>query len=154
MLPPTEWKTVKQPAGSRLCGAAMVAMAVGESLKYATDRMPAEIHPEDGQPWYRTRSVLAFLGQHGICCGMYLGPQNGLPYFEGCDLGDSVEIVVRIAGHPAIVSVKSDTFPDGEHYVFWDGANIRDPNPKMPDVTARADYLIIDWTPLIYIDES
>jgi hypothetical protein len=153
MLPPKEFKTVKQPEGSRLCGACVVAMAVGETLTYATDRMPAVIHKGDGRPYYRVRSIYAFLAEHGICPGLYLLPTDG-DYWQGSDLDDRIEVSFRIRGFPALVAVKSDTFPDGDHWVFWDGENVRDPSPKVPDLATLDGYRIIEWTPLTYIDES
>lgn len=153
MLPPKEWKTVKQPKGSRLCGACVVAMAVGESLSYATDRMPALIHKGDGRPYYRTSVLYAFLGQHGVCPGLYLRVEEG-SVWNGSDIGEVHTVDFQIRKLPALVVVKSSTFPDGDHYVFWDGENIRDPNCKLPDVSQLEDYRIIEWTPLTYIDET
>lgn len=128
-------------------------MAVGETLTYATDRMPAVIHKGDGRPYYRVRSLYTFLAQHGICPGLFLQP-IGCDYWLGCDMADSIEVPFRIRGLPAVVCVKSDTFPDGDHWVFWDGQNVRDPSMKMPEVSCLSAYRIIEWTPLTYIDES
>ena len=55
---------------------------------------------------------------------------------------------------PALVCVLSDTFRDGEHWVFWDGEHIRDPAPETADVNDRTGYRVLQWIPIIYIDES
>lgn len=153
MLPPKEYATVKQPEGSRLCGACVVAMAIGETLEYATDRMPALIHKGDGRPYYRTRSLYTFLARHGVCPGMFLQPTEG-DHWLGADMPEEMPISFKFRNLPALVAVKSSTFPDGDHWVFWDGEQIRDPSPKVPDVAPLANYRILEWTPLVYIDES
>lgn len=151
MLPP-QYSTIKQPEDSRICAACVAAMAVGESLEYATDRMPAVIH-EDGKPWYRMRSVLAFLGGHGIHCGLRFASPTGEPLPP--DSFDDLENVrFSIHGTAAMVTVESETFPGFSHLIFWDGAVVRDPNRKKPNTCDLEGYKILDWTPLCYFEEE
>ncbi len=129
-------------------------MIVGETLDYVTDRIPAAIHKGDGQPYYLTRNLFAFIASHGVYCGLFAGPAEGHEFFLGADLPESFDLTMHVDERPAIVAVKSDTFPDGEHYVFWDGRVIRDPSALYPDEMPRDKYRVIEWFPLTYCDDS
>ena len=149
MLQPTKWKTVKQPAGSKLCGAAVVATAVGESIVYALNRMTPVYHKSDEEGYFRTREVLQFLGSHGIVVGMAVEIDDG--HFEP---HTSVRVDFNMRDICAILAVDSEGLPGFDHWVFWDGHNVRDPNPNMPETTDIEDYNVIEVYPLCYLDES
>jgi hypothetical protein len=150
MMPPTDWKTVKQPQGSRVCCAAVAAMAVGLSLDYAWDQMTPTTWSEDGKPYFKFRELLTFLGKHDIMLGMFFTVTEGHLW-----INDSFQIDVSLSKMTAILVVPSPTQPkDWDHFVFWDGQNVRDPSPEVPETTALKDYRVREIYPLTYIDES
>jgi len=148
MLPPKEFRTIKQPFFSKVCCACVAVMAVGEDLAYA-DKHITFTQSEDGRPYVRFRHLLEFLGGHGIGCGL-TGTFTG----EEFDPLELFPLELCLVGFPAVVTVKSETLRTYNHVVFWDGQHIRDPDPKKPDVTKFSDYALVDLMPLMYIDES
>ena len=151
MLCPKSFKTVKQPSGSRCCGAAVAAMAVGRGLRYVLNRVP-DIRHRDGQRWLRTRDLLGFLGNHGIHSGE-LGvaedSENGMVLNRAAYL----ELCTSLRGRPCILSVPSGSFPGYWHYIFWDGQDVRDPSPSVGEITRLEDYRVFEAMPLVYVDE-
>lgn len=150
MLPPKEFITIKQPKGSKICTACVTAMASGESLTVVEQAMQPTPIP-DGSYFYRTSEMLKFLGGRGIFCGMTFG--------IGCKLTESdVSLVVPVEftmnGHPSIISVSSQTYEEAEHFVFWDGKHIRDPNPFYPEITPIDLYHILEIIPITYINDT
>jgi hypothetical protein len=99
MLPPMQFKTVKQPKDSRLCVAAVAAMAVGRGLRYAMNRMPSR-RWRDGKPHHKTRDLLAFLGGHGIYCGLTW-------CIDSDGSVDMLEASVTMAGRAAICVIQA-----------------------------------------------
>jgi hypothetical protein len=145
--PPSDWITVKQPVGSKVCCAAVAAMAVGGSLDYALDQMSPTAWSEDGEPYFKTRELLIFLGRHGIAVGMSFTMTEGVLRAD-----DSLRFDVSLRGIKAILTVPSPTRPkDWEHFVFWDGKHVRDPNPALPETTDIEDYQVLTVYPLMYI---
>jgi hypothetical protein len=150
MNPPSIWKTVKQPPGSRVCCAAVAAMAVGQSLDYAWAQMAQTNWEGDNQPYFKMRALLTFLGKRGIMVGMFFTVTEGK-----LDADETFRVDVSLRGMQAILAVPSPTQPgEWEHFVFWDGQNVRDPNPAVPETTALEDYKLLSIYPLTYIDES
>jgi len=145
MQPPSEFRTIKQPNGSRLCGVAVAAMAVGKGLRYVLNRINTVSWP-DGLQYARTCDVLEFLGSHGIFCGLICEPQRRLRS------GDGMLFEMTLDSRPCIFTVPSETFEGRFHYVFWDGQRVRDPNPTKPETTRIEDYDVVsEIIPLTYI---
>ncbi len=144
MLRPNVFYTVKQPLGSKLCGACVAAMAVGR--KDIDEEITLTLH--DGMPYVRTRHLLEYIGRHGILCGLLLTNRGEV------DADMSIDLTWQPFEFPAILVVESQTFKDGKHLIFWDGNNIRDPNPKEPETSDLSEYVVLDIMPLTYIDES
>lgn len=149
MLQPTDWKTIKQPADSKLCGAAVAAMAVGESIVYALNRMTPTYRKGDDEGYFRHREMLQFLGSHGIMVGMSLEIDDG--HFER---HMDIHVNLNMRDIFAILVVSSEGFPGFDHWVFWDSHDVRDPNPSLPETTDIEDYNVISVYPLCYLDES
>jgi hypothetical protein len=126
-------------------------MAVGQPLQYAMAGMTSTPCPEDGQPYYPMRELLIFLAQHGIMAGMFFNTVPGTILVAD----DSYRVDVSLQDIKAILAVTSPTRPkDWEHFVFWDGKHVRDPNPAVPATTALEDYKLLSIYPLTYLDES
>jgi len=149
MLPPKTWKTVKQPYGSRTCGAAVAAMAVGKGIRYVLARVPERFY-RDGQRWPKTRDLLGFLGNHGIHTGEIF---EAVDQTTGMQVNRSSYCEDRFLfrDRPAILTVSSKAFC--WHYVFWDGQHVRDPSPTEPDTTDLDQYGVFEVIPLVYVDE-
>jgi hypothetical protein len=143
-----EFKTIKQPKGSMVCGAAVTAMAVGCTLQQAYDGMWRTMNK--GKPYFRTSEVLKFLGAHGIYSGpIAFNDDGGLDEIDA-----STDIIFTCPmSRAAIITVKSRTHSDWTHYVFWDGKHVRDPHPDEPDTTDLKDYDILDIMFLTYLTE-
>lgn len=109
---PSQFSVVKQPPGSRVCGAACCAMAVGKSL----DQI---LRDYDWRELTHTTGIAKVLADHGITMGLHL---------TGDDCLNHIRLSVDPAGHPAIVAVAGDMHPHVDHWVFWDGQQILDPN--------------------------
>jgi hypothetical protein len=146
MLPPT-FKTVKQPFGSKVCGAALAAMVVGCTLEEAQARMMPSFHEK--KRFYKTREILKFIGGHGVICGMTFSVDDGLLWHDA-----DIKFSVNMQDIYAIVVVESSVYAGYSHYVFWDGKNVHDPNPHVEEISNLEDYVVQDVYPLTYVDEA
>jgi hypothetical protein len=54
----------------------------------------------------------------------------------------------------AAIVVRSQKYKGAEHFVFWDGEHVRDPNPVVPNTTRIEDYYVIEVYPLTYVDDA
>jgi hypothetical protein len=120
-----EFKTVKQPPGTSLCGAAVCAMAIGKTL----DEVLAET---DWRHLSYTSGLVRYLASYGISMGWYL-MGDGTKY-KPWSMGTHC-FVLEASGRsrPAIVAVKSAVYEEADHWVFWDGEAIRDPSNEQDE---------------------
>ena len=146
MLPP-EYRTVKQRLGSKLCGACVVAMATGHSLARICTFYHIDMASNDS--YMRIRQLLGYLGECGIHAGFYFECDNWR-----VDSMAPLKGEWNWAGMPAILTVHSRNLPGFLHYVFWDGAHVRDPDPRMPETTHLEDYVTTEILPLYYFEET
>jgi hypothetical protein len=115
-----EFKTVKQPPGTSLCGAAVCAMAIGITL----DEVLAET---DWRHLSYTSGLVRYLASYGISMGWYL-MGDGTKY-KPWGMGTHTFVLEATGkGRPAIVAVKSSVYEEADHWVFWDGNELRDPS--------------------------
>jgi len=161
-----KYATVKQPQGSKLCGAACMAMICGYDLE-ALYRVVSDSHPgrepftiddelaEKYPHFCHMIDICSFLAEHGYMLGTH-AVAEGADDGKRMSFGDVTEILifVRIPGCPALVGVDSVNFPGKFHWVFWDGEYVRDPDPKQPDTRPLSDFdgKIYDWLPLIKLE--
>ena len=134
MLPPAKFERIVQPAGSLICGACVCAMAVGKSLDEVLQEW-------DWRRLTRTSGVVQFLAAHGIQAGVSIVPDGVEPFSFTFDP----------RGRPAIMSARSNTYENGEHFIFWDGEQVLDPSPG--PIEGRQ-YSVFDAMFLTYIDDS
>jgi len=146
MKQPDPFVTIKQPYGSRMCAAAVVAMAIGKDLTYVLNN--GVMTPSGISVYMQVRHVLAMLGEHAILCGL---PLVSLP--KNMDGSEELELPFNLIGWPSIVTVPSE-IENSTHVVFWDGYVVRDPNPKVPETTGLEQYEILELWPLCYIEEK
>ncbi len=147
MLPPTSYQTHKQPPGSKICGACAAASATGHSLSDVEAEMEKSMLP-NGQHYYRTRSVLAYLGKNGVFPGVIFSITDGRRHKEFRLIYDE-----GLEARSAILIVKSRSYVEAAHMVFWDREHVRDSNPNVPDITPIEDYVVTEVWPLTYLDE-
>lgn len=156
MKKPTQWLTIKQPEGSRLCTACVAAMAVAKPLEYATERMTPTFHEGDGKPYYRMRELFKFLGDHTISYGIQFTPAAD-EFMRPSDFDGPLEVEFDVVGMPALVAVTSEVFVNAAHYVFWDGTGFRDSSYKVKEEVvplSESTYEILEWAPLTYFDDG
>lgn len=147
MLPPEEFRTIKQPKGSRICTACVTAMALNTTLEYIESRMePSQCG--DGEIYYKTREMLKVLGAHGIYCGLIFSHDESP--VESFRLATDLDL----QGLRAILVVRSENIPGASHFIFWDGERARDPLPGVRDTKDLSRYHVQDIIPLVYLDES
>jgi hypothetical protein len=152
MLMPESFSTVKQPKDSMFCGAAVAAMATGEELAYALRCLPFQWSQKEKKHFIKTRSILTYLGNHGIYSGILITQENSDEDLSLLEPDDSFTLVVEMS-LPAIVTVHSETRKDWTHYVFWDGSVVRDPNPDVPDERKLSEFKVLDMMFLTYLEE-
>jgi hypothetical protein len=148
MLPPKEFRTIKQPKGSKVCGACVAAMATGRTLEEVEAIVPKTPLP-DGTYYYLTCDIMAYLGRCGIYTGLVFEvnqtpPEGGIRFT--CD-----ETAASFCGY---VIVRSKVYKHAEHVVFWDGEHVRDPSWCCGETTKLSDYHVIEFIPLTYIDDT
>lgn len=157
MNPPEKYVTVKQPDGSRLCGAACCAMAVGKTLEQVLTEAPLSRWP-DGQSFMELGDIVRYLARHDVLCGLIpslftngkkLAEQKGK--LHGPE--KLIPVVYGYRGHPAFITVPSVTRQGTLHYVFWDGVHIRDPSASEPDTAELPSYRVLEVMPLVYLKD-
>lgn len=152
MLPPI-FRTVKQPPGSKICAACMVAMVTGHDLEVVEAAMPKTPLP-DGTYYYLTNECMAYIGRCGIHTGLTFQPViDGKP-IRIPHVGEAtVDIKWEMAGRPCMLVVRSRVYANAEHFVFWDGEHVRDSSGP-DDVNEIGEYEIIEIMPLVYYDDT
>jgi hypothetical protein len=133
MKMPDKFERLIQPAGSPLCGTAVCAMALGKTI----DEVLVET---DWRILTYISGISGYLSKYGITVGLWMDRFDGFPN-EGT-------VSVHPNEHPAILAVKSHTYEDAEHWVFWDGKNILDPSLNHPN--DESDYDILETHFLTY----
>lgn len=152
MLRPT-FRTVKQPPGSKICAACMVAVATGHDLAVVEAAMTKTPLP-DGSYYYLTSECIAYLGRCGIHAGLTFQPSiNGNPIRIPSVDDAWIDLKWSMAGNPCALVVRSRFYANAEHFVFWDGAVIRD-SSSPNETDALGDYELIDIIPLTYYDDT
>lgn len=147
-----EFETIKQE-GDADCGAAVVAMAVGLPLKHVKSDMISTQMEVKGECfyYYKVREIARYLACHGILMGMHAQTEG--------DGGSTLEPDERVMfawpleDFPAILGVRSERFKDQDHWVFWDGQKVRDPNPNRPDLRELNEFKVLDVFPLVHYTE-
>lgn len=127
---PKGFQLVKQPAGSLVCGAAVCAMAVGKTLEHVLEEC-------DWRELTYMGGVAAYLGRHGVSMGTWVQNTGRFP--------ETIELAIDPEYRPAILSVRSATYEDGYHWVFWTGKEILDPS-----VNEQEEYTVCDVAFLTY----
>jgi hypothetical protein len=130
MKPPDPFILTKQPPGSRLCGAAVCAMATAKTLE-------AVIAEVDWRALTHTCGIAEYLAKNGITLGLY---------FEAVRPADGeFSAAVDPAGRAAILAVKSAVFERGEHWILWDGRRYLDPSIEQKEYHVLEAYFLHYW---------
>lgn len=152
MLPPV-FRTVKQPSGSKICAACMVAVATGHDLEVVEATMTKTPLP-DGSYYYLTNECLAYLGRCGIHTGLTFQPLIDGKRIRIPSVDEAVlDLKWSMAGRQCMLVVQSLVYANAEHFVFWDGEHVRD-SSSSNEVDAIGDYVIIEIMPLTYYDDT
>lgn len=147
MKKPSEFNIVKQPAGSKICSACVVAMATGHPLEQVMLNMnPTKL--SDGTFYYKFNEVLKYLGSYSIVCGIYFTASGEFEKKEKYTLSVRTEL----SDGPALLIVKSLVFKHATHFVFWDGNFVLDSLHDEP--RAIENYSLVEIYPLYYFEEA
>ena len=147
MKPPKEYRTVKQPKDTSICGACLVAIITGYDLEHVQACM--QTTTSDGHVYYKEKEIIRYLAVQGIYAGMRAIPLEN-PLYPDQD----IEFKWTLKDHPAILAVKSKVYDDGDHWVFWDGQHVRDSSwANQNDTNKLEDYHILEVIPILYSDD-
>jgi hypothetical protein len=130
MRRPDPFTVVKQPSLSRVCGAAVCAMAVGKTL----EQVLAE---KDWRQLTHTCGIAEYLAKHGITMGLYF---NSVDPTKG-----TFSASVGPQGHPAILSVLSAVYDEAEHWIFWDGFKFMDSSVEQESYDIIETFFLHYW---------
>lgn len=150
-----QFRLVKQPLKSRLCGAAVCAIALGKSLEEVLSEV-------DWRSLTHTGGIVSYLGRYCISMGWWIGWEQH--HTNESFRGTCLKLEGSASGRPAILAVRSAIFKDADHWVFWDGKQILDPSIEQttyhlleihfltywPDKPACISGLPEDWNDDVY----
>lgn len=141
--------TIKQPAGSGMCAVCVAAMATNTTVEdvYAFLNDGRQV----GDP-ILDQELAMYLLKHGWLMGYVWQLSN--EDAPGIQIGGEPRLDITREGalnDRAYVVVKSRNYSDCNHAVYWDGGNIRDPDPGMPDTTLISDYKVVQIWPLTWL---
>lgn len=148
MTKPSKFTLVRQPAGSRICSACVVAMATGHPLEQVMASMTPTNLP-DGTFYYKMCEVFKYLGSYSVLCGSWFTTYDNTKPSRGID---RIELNVTLDSIRALMVVKSSTFIHTLHFVFWDGNKIYD--SLYDELRDIEEYRIIEIYPLTYFEEN
>lgn len=136
-------KTIKQP-DLVSCGVACAAMITGTTFEQAKSGMIQ--HPSGG---YNSLEIHNYCLRHGFsiggCC--YRQIQQWDPEEGFC--------LIMSPKWPLLVGVRSERFHDKDHWIYWCGQHVHDPNPEVDDTKRTLnDYEIIDFAPVLKIERQ
>jgi hypothetical protein len=142
-----KFRTVKQRTESD-CGAAVAAMACGTSFRHARANMTSSVF--DGHEYYRAAEVARYLASNNIVMGLHLQvlDRHTLAVDDECSVSWSLD------GWPAILSVKSDRIKGADHWLLWDGKQVRDPSPHVGETCRLDRYEVTEIHPLTIINDT
>jgi hypothetical protein len=130
---------MKQKPGSHNCIAVVAAMA--------TDSTPEEFEDFTGSsPPYSDYDFYRFLLSKGYVTGVGVDTKMS-PIEDGI-----LNIHFETTAYPALVVVKSETYKDKVHVIYWDGSKVHDPHPNVKDGRPLSDYEIHLWFPINKVD--
>jgi hypothetical protein len=147
---PDKFYTVKQ-TNDHNCGAAVAAMAVGDhSITFAEQNMNLSAATIGGKKvmCYKVSETAGFLAWHGILMGLFFRLLS-----NPMDPELRIETSLKLKDRPCLLSVKSEKYTDADHWVFWDGQYVRDPNPAQAEMAALREYRVLEVYPLVYLEE-
>lgn len=144
-------QTIKQPEGSGMCAVCVAAMATNTTVDDVYDFM------NDGRIMgdpIHDPELAMYLLKHGWALGKGWNVNDeDDPANDKKTLGlDDIHYVLEgLAGVRAYISVRSRNYEGVCHAVYWDGAHVRDPDPKMPEECELSDYILINVWPLTWM---
>ena len=149
MKPPEHYRTVKQPPGSQICGACLVAMITGQDLKLVRSAMT---HTTKGEyTYYKEQEIIKYLASLGVYVGLRAIPLHPRSWHPA----NLVEFKWEFYDHPAILAVKSKIYDCADHWVFWDGKVVRDSSWTSENETDELqDYDILEIIPILYTEDE
>ena len=128
-------RPLKQELGSFNCVAVVAAMATGCLPEDFENRISHKAP-------YCDMEFFVFLWEQGY--GLVFG-FAGIQEFD--PLNQTLKVELDFTDFKAYIAVKSETDPDLTHAILWDGHQIYDPNPLVPDGRPLSDYEVLKMYP-------
>jgi hypothetical protein len=97
-----------------------------------------------------SEEAILYLAQHGIFLATYFYCRDGAEVTEDF----TIELRSPLAGHPMLLTVKSQRFPGKLHSVFWTGKEVLDPSPLRKGPQKIEDYEVTEFWPLLVTEKQ
>lgn len=142
-------KTIKQP-DSWSCTICCIQMATLKSRQEVLEALPEPIRAIAHKEGVSENRFIPFLYKNRIM----LGTKGVLDEAQSFDSLETLEFSLPTKERPAFIVVESQRLEGKNHLVFWDGKNIRDPNPEKNEVETIQGYKVKEWTPLTFLSKN
>lgn len=140
---------VRQPPDSYLCQACCTAMLANVDLQYVLDRARLLQAPDgSGKVYMTNRETIRFLLEFGLT----IGAAASFPFVQQPDDLNEIHIVSDLSKQSALVGVRSEKYPDGEHAVVWDHERRMILDPQLEDPQPLSRYRVYEWWPLVLLE--
>lgn len=134
-----KYKEMKQIKGSKNCVAIVACIATGSTVDEFESICGK--HPDGG---YSDQDINKFLVHKGYFMGVGFSELKG----KITDKTTHISLEINIKDFPAYVVVKSKTYKEKTHAIFWDGEKIFDPSPVIKNGMPLESYEIFSWFPI------
>ena len=135
---------IKQSKNSSSCMCCVACMATGTSV----EEFKEFIKPRIRGP-FTDLHLYSYLLSRGYAVGTGIDFKNGTTF---SNKNNTIRFKLKLYELPGYLVVKSHRFKNVLHAVYWDGENIFDPNPYMPDNPDLSLYIILQWFPITQIN--
>jgi hypothetical protein len=130
------------------CSVAVVAMAACAGLhEVAADMRYSHYR---GQPFYLVSEVIRALAEYRCALGLCVP----ISEHDRQDFHGPIRVHFGLYGRPALLAVKSETFRHMDHWVFWTGCEVLDPQIGKDGPRPLEDYQVVEVCPLSYLREK
>lgn len=128
-----------------MCAVCCVAMATGSTTEDVYQFLnDGRVH---GDPICSADEAMFLLSK-----GWLRGTGFIIP--EGAIVNEFTDLALRLDGMPAMLDVESRNVPGVEHAIFWDGQELRDPDPRVGETSGFSQYKILRIWPLCRVMET
>lgn len=140
-------KTIKQN-DLVSCGPAVAAMICGTTIEDAIKEM--EARPNGG---YDSIEIHKYCFKRGFVLGGCCYAANEVKYLP-IESDGTITFTFTFKGQAFLVGVESERLPGKQHWIYWCGEHVHDPNPTVDDTKRNlSSYDVVDIAPVNTIKE-